>query len=68
MRRRGSYLVTDSESEAEITDVSSGPVRFRHDPRLVLPTWQYHTAEQVLSYADGITARTLLIGAGKYYK
>lgn len=41
----------DREGEVEVRDneVDDGPVRFRHDPRLVLSTRVYLTNEQVVS-------------------
>lgn len=58
--------VDDNAASADdVTEEEAGPVRFRHDPRLVLPTFQYHTAEQVLSYVDNIKASTLLVSGGK---
>ncbi len=45
---RGTYVVSEGvDSEKEVEGETTGPVRFRHDPRLVLPTFQYHTPEQV---------------------
>ncbi len=36
-----------SEAESDVSETETSAVRFRHDPRLVLPTFQYHTPEQV---------------------
>jgi hypothetical protein len=43
--------------------VTEGPVRFSHDPRLVLASPQYFTEEQCLSFVEGITKPTMLITA-----
>jgi hypothetical protein len=60
-RFRGTYLVdhesgaalhtVEQEAAADVdvhNQVGDGPVRFRHDPRLVLSTRVYLTQEQVL--------------------
>lgn len=39
-----------TEAESDVCEAETSAVRFRHDPRLVLPTFQYHTPEQVRSY------------------
>src|SRR5690606_1586806 len=43
--------------------VTEGPVRFSHDPQLVLASPQYFTQEQCLSFVEGITKPTMLITA-----
>jgi pimeloyl-ACP methyl ester carboxylesterase len=67
---RVAYLVdinSDNASSAsirlapDVIEETAGPVRFRHDPRLALPSFHYHTSDQVMSYINGIQSRTLLI-------
>lgn len=65
---RGTYKActndTDQDGRAIYEDTcheSSEPLRFRHDPRLVLPSHMYHSDEHVLSYLTNITAKTMLI-------
>lgn len=55
-----------TEVDIENTDTSVGPVSFTHDPREMLPMYSYLTHHQVLSYIKCITAKTMLIQAGKY--
>lgn len=69
---RGSRLYRDDttplQADDDLEDVaeeSAGPLKFRHDQRLVLPSLFYHTKEQVYSYFDHLQAQTLLITAGK---
>lgn len=59
---RGVKTVAHEEEFADLRE-ESGPVCFRHDKRLVLPSYLYHTDDQVMSYMDSITAQTLLISA-----
>ena len=56
--------LTQLDQGEDIIDESTGPLRFRHDPRLVLASTTYHTKEQVLNYFTAIQAQTLLILAG----
>ena len=60
-----------------VSDTSVGPVRFHHDPRLLIPTPLYFSLEQVFcsylfpvisqvaSYIEAIKCRALLLTAGK---
>lgn len=59
----GTATPTAEEQDEDVT-TDGVPVKFRHDPRLVLPTFHYHTPDQVQSYIDGITVKTLLILGG----
>lgn len=73
MYPRGTYLADKNNGDAspsageqeEDVTTEGVPVKFRHDPRLVLPTFQYHTPDQVQSYIDGIAVKTLLIIGGR---
>lgn len=49
----------------DLRDESLGPVSFRHDKRLVLPSYLYHSDDQVMSYVHSITAHTLLVTGSK---
>lgn len=64
--RRGTFSssVVDVDDPAYLLDPSdSESVRFRHDPKLSLPSYSYFTPEQVLSYISGIESPTLYISA-----
>lgn len=50
----------------DIPGDEAGPVKFTHDPRLVLPSHLYHSPNQVLSYIRSLRCPTLLVMAGKY--
>eukprot|EP01033_Poteriospumella_lacustris_P008418 gene8419-6079_t len=58
----GSPLDTEDDHE-DVANDEDGPLKFRHDQRLVLPSLFYHTPEQVLSYFNHLQAQTLLISA-----
>mmetsp|Transcript_91931 Transcript_91931/g.180151 ORF Transcript_91931/g.180151 Transcript_91931/m.180151 type:complete len:296 (-) Transcript_91931:52-939(-) len=65
---RGTFFV-DSETGRSLDvgeeDPRTSAVRFRHDPRMVLSSRAYLSNDQVLSFVDNITAKTLLITAEK---
>jgi pimeloyl-ACP methyl ester carboxylesterase len=48
-----------------LNDETIGPVCFRHDPRLLLPSYQYITPEQAEAYIARISVPTLVITADK---
>lgn len=59
--RRGCMAV-DCGAEQEYDDPSDEDrVRFRHDPRLLLPSYTYTTQNQAVAFLDAITAPTLLV-------
>jgi hypothetical protein len=37
---------------ADIADPKAGPLVYRHDPRLLLPSYRYFTREQVCTEVD----------------
>lgn len=58
----GSGPVNEDDGE-HITDEAAGPLRFRHDQRLVLPSYNYHTNDHVTAYLQALQAETLLVSA-----
>jgi len=52
---------SDEEEEADLTDLSIGPVCFRHDFRLLLPSYLYWTPEQINAFISCIKVPTLVI-------
>jgi len=61
---RGCSFVEDPDRILDpLDDEAIGPVQFRHDPFLVLPSYSYMKNEEVQAYFDEITAHTLLITA-----
>lgn len=59
---RGTFRVDDPDNIEDISDDNVN-VRFRHDPRLVLPSFQFHTNEQALSFFENINSRVLEVTA-----
>lgn len=59
----GTPLATEDDFE-DIAREEDGPLKFRHDQRLVLPSLFYHTKEQVYSYFEHVQSQTLFIQAG----
>ncbi|RYG66539.1 hypothetical protein EON64_09545 [archaeon] len=67
---RGARRLEQGQAEkggeyADLGEVSEGPVCFRHDKRLVLPSYMYHSEEQVMSYVHALTSKTLLVTGSK---
>ncbi len=60
----GSPLAAEEDNYEDIANDGDGPLKFRHDQRLVLPSLFYHTKEQVYSYFEHLQAQTLFITAG----
>lgn len=63
---RGLEMVDKSTLEIEkfaIKDESKGPVSFRYDPRLLLPSYSYYTPEQAWSFYKEINSKTLILTA-----
>lgn len=58
----GTPLATEDDFE-DIAREEDGPLKFRHDQRLVLPSLFYHTKEQVYSYFEHVQSQTLFIQA-----
>lgn len=46
----------EDEEEEDLTDLTAGPVYFRHDSRLLMPSFQYASVEQVLAYIESISS------------
>lgn len=68
--RRGTKYVAsipvglpDNCEEVEPTNETDGPVQFRHDPRLALPSLSYLLSEQINSFVRGIICPVLLVQA-----
>lgn len=61
---RGARLVEEGNETGDYVDLNREEQRavcFRHDKRLVLPSFLYHTDDQVMAYIHSITASTLFI-------
>lgn len=58
---RAVKLVGGSDDDPDLTDESAGPVQFRHDTRLLLPSYIYPTKEQGLSFFRAIQSPVLLV-------
>jgi pimeloyl-ACP methyl ester carboxylesterase len=58
------YTQTLSPDLVDMSNLNAGPVFFRYDPKLVLPTMVYLTEEQLLSIIGDIRSPTLAINAG----
>jgi pimeloyl-ACP methyl ester carboxylesterase len=55
------------EGLVDMSDLNAGPVYFRYDPKLMLPTMVYLTEEQVLSMLADIKSPTLAISGGQCF-
>jgi hypothetical protein len=51
------------DDEGDVTDLKAGPVYFRHDGKLVLPTPTSFTNDQMESFIQAIEIKTLVITA-----
>jgi hypothetical protein len=58
------YTQTLSPDLVDMSNLNAGPVFFRYDPKLMLPTMVYLTEEQLLSIIGDIRSPTLAINAG----
>ncbi len=54
-----------TDSYDDVIDENSGPVQFRHDKRLLLPSYNYNSKEQGLAYFDSLHTKTFLVRGGK---
>jgi pimeloyl-ACP methyl ester carboxylesterase len=54
----------EADPEPDITDLDFGPVAFRHDNKLLLPTNHPLTRDEVTAFVNGITARVLIVQGG----
>eukprot|EP01040_Poterioochromonas_malhamensis_P005384 gene5384-5773_t len=50
-----------TDSYDDVIDENSGPVQFRHDKRLLLPSYNYNSKEQGLAYFDSLHTKTFLV-------
>jgi pimeloyl-ACP methyl ester carboxylesterase len=58
------YTQTLSQELVDMSNLNAGPVFFRYDPKLMLPTMVYLTEDQVLSIIGDIKSPTLAIKGG----
>jgi hypothetical protein len=56
--------VKDEDDFEDVTDENSGPVKFRHDKRLLLPSYSYTSKEQGIAYFEALRTPTLLVRGG----
>jgi pimeloyl-ACP methyl ester carboxylesterase len=61
------YTQTLSQELVDMSNLNAGPVFFRYDPKLMLPTMVYLTEDQVLSIIGDIKSPTLAIKGGTHF-
>jgi hypothetical protein len=64
---RAVQFVDQDDDFQDVTDECSGPVKFRHDKRLLLPSYSYTSKEQGIAYFESLRTQTLLVRGGTGY-